>query len=193
MIVPVAALIGLVCPAVLGGRLARLAGLRLRHVWVVVVAFAAQTVALMTLPGPRVLLAALHVASYAVAIWFVAVNRHVPGVVVVGTGALLNGLAITLNGGTLPASASALAASGVHPDVGFVNSGFVAHPHLAVLGDVLAVPAGWPLANVFSIGDLLIVGALTYLSLRVCGTWWTPHRAGATRPDTRTVLPDTAS
>ena len=36
----------------------------------------------------------------------------------------------------------------------------VAVSHLAFLGDIMAVPEGWPLANVFSIGDVvLVIGA----------------------------------
>ena len=42
----------------------------------------------------------------------------------------------------------------------FANSAYVANARLWFLGDVFAVPASWPFANVFSIGDVLIaVGA----------------------------------
>jgi hypothetical protein len=40
---------------------------------------------------------------------------------------------------------------------GFNNSGVVAHARLSYLGDVFAMPRGWPLANVFSVGDILLV------------------------------------
>ena len=43
----------------------------------------------------------------------------------------------------------------------FANSTAVAHPKLQFLGDVFALPSSWPLHNVFSVGDVLIVlGAL---------------------------------
>jgi hypothetical protein len=51
------------------------------------------------------------------------------------------------------------------------------------LGDVFAIPAGWPLANVFSVGDVLILLGAAVASFRVSGTrWsspWTPPTAPA--------------
>ncbi|MEP1124001.1 MAG: DUF5317 family protein [Ilumatobacter sp.] len=46
----------------------------------------------------------------------------------------------------------------------FENSNVNADARLAFLGDVFAIPANWPLANVFSIGDVIIVVAATYLA-----------------------------
>lgn len=43
-------------------------------------------------------------------------------------------------------------------------------PWLPWLGDVLWVPAGLPLANVFSLGDVLIVAGLGWLVHRTCGS-----------------------
>jgi hypothetical protein len=127
------------------------------------------------LPGPALLLETAHIATYAIAAWFIAVNRRIPGLPVIGTGAVLNGLAITLNGGTLPARLGALQAAGMHPAAGeFVNSGVLPHPRLAFLGDVFAVPAGFPLANVFSMGDVLIVLGAGWTAWAVLGTRWTP-------------------
>jgi hypothetical protein len=54
-----------------------------------------------------------------------------------------------------------------------VNSGVVEHPKLAFLGDVFAVPAQFPLANVFSVGDVLIILGVGMASWRICGTRWT--------------------
>lgn len=179
MIVPVCALLAVLAPALLGGRLGRFAVLRLRGTEVVSVAFAVQVAAVSLLPGPRWLLAAGHVGSYVAAAGFVVLNRRVPGVLLVGLGALANGVTIAVNGGTLPAAPGALARAGLVPPAtgsaatDFVNSGLVAQPRLAVLGDVFAVPAGWPLANVFSVGDLLVVVGAGLASVRICGTRWT--------------------
>jgi hypothetical protein len=65
----------------------------------------------------------------------------------------------------MPASRGALAAAGRAAETsGFTNSTAVAHAHLAFLGDVFAVPTPLPLANVFSVGDvLLLVGAALLL------------------------------
>jgi hypothetical protein len=39
----------------------------------------------------------------------------------------------------------------------FTNSDYVENANLGFLGDVFAIPDGWPGANVFSIGDVVIV------------------------------------
>ncbi len=183
MIVPLAAVLAVLLPAPLGGRLARFAVLRLRSTEVIGAAFLAQLGAVKTLPGPRWLLVLLHLGSYVAAGAFVWVNRRVPGMVVLGLGALVNGMTIAVNAGTLPASPTALARAGMlTADAGFVNSGVVHAPRLAFLGDVFAVPAGLPLANVFSVGDVLIVLGAGWASWRICGTrWsapWRPRPAG---------------
>ena len=55
----------------------------------------------------------------------------------------------------MPASPAALAALGLGVG-GNTNSVLVAEPALAPLTDVFALPAWLPMANVFSIGDVLI-------------------------------------
>ena len=113
----------------------------------------------VTLPGA--LAPVLHVATYAVAVVFLVVNRRLTGALVVAAGAATNGIAIAFNGGVLPASAAASAAAGIDPDTGFANSAVVDNPVLPWLGDVFAWPEPLPLANVFSVGDVLItVGVL---------------------------------
>jgi hypothetical protein len=175
VIIPVAALLVVLAPLALGGRLGLLGEIRLRRVDVAAAAFVVQLVAIEVIPGPSWLLRGLHLASYLGAAWFVQANRRVPGLVLLGVGALSNGVTIALNGGTLPASPAALRAAGFSDaGSGFVNSGVVPDPVLPWLGDVFAVPASWPLANVFSVGDVLIVLGAGYASWRICGTRWTP-------------------
>ena len=116
-------------------------------------------------PGPR----HRQLLSYVAAGSFIWSNRRIPGVGLVGVGGALNIIAIVSNGGTMPASASALAASGWRPQAGhFTNSAVVAHPKLAVLGDVFATPRWLPAHDVFSIGDMLIVLAVAVLVYRTC-------------------------
>ena len=119
-------------------------------------ALALQVVAL-EVAMPKVLAASLHVSTYAVAFAFLWLNRRVAGVLVVAAGAVSNGVVIVLNGGTLPASAAAVKAAGLDGDLAFANSGVLDHPVLPWLGDVFAWPAPLPLANTFSVGDVLIV------------------------------------
>jgi hypothetical protein len=155
----------------LGGRLGALAEVRLRLPWALPAALALQVVAL-DLPGvPDWLRPPLHVGSYLVAGAFLVANRRLPGLPLVGLGAAANLLAIAANGGVMPASPSALAAAGLPPDPpGFANSAVLADPRLAFLGDVLAIPAGWPLANVFSVGDVLIAAGAAVAVHVLCGS-----------------------
>ncbi len=106
---------------------------------------------------PEALAATLHVFTYVVALGFLWLNRRAAGVWIVGAGAFLNGLTIAINGGVLPASAAAVASAGIEPDLAFANSAVLEHPVLPWLGDVFAWPAPLPLANVFSVGDVVIV------------------------------------
>ena len=74
-------------------------------------------------------------------------------------------VAIVANDGVMPASRGALETAGLDIRSGeFANSDFVDDANLGFLGDVFAIPAGWPGANVFSVGDVLMVlGALLVL------------------------------
>ena len=93
-----------------------------------------------------------------------------PGFAFVGLGAGLNLLAITANGGYMPSSPGAwLALNGVAalPTSAYTNSvlagSTTAFPYL---GDILVLPRPLPLANVFSIGDVLIgVGGAVFLAV----------------------------
>jgi len=169
-----------------GGHLRALAHVRIKSSWLVAGALALQVVAISVVPTwPRVVLVSAHLVSYLMAGWFVWLNRRVSGLPIVALGGVLNAVTIAVNGGTLPASRSALATAGIHPVAGdFNNSGVLAHPHLAWLGDVIPVPASVPMANVFSVGDLLILLGLAYGLHHLCGSRLvrSPRRAELTAP-----------
>ena len=155
-----------------GGHLRALAHVRITSFWLIAGALALQVVAISVVPTwPREVLVSAHLVSYLMAGWFVWLNRRVSGLPIVALGGALNAVTIAVNGGTLPASRLALATAGIHPVAGdFNNSGVLAHPHLAWLGDVIPVPASVPMANVFSIGDLLILLGLAYGLHHLCGS-----------------------
>jgi len=149
--------IGIATGYLLGGRLDRLAVLRLHWAPLALLGLAVQ-IALFSDPlGPVVGDAGplLYVASTATV--FVAVLRNiaVPGVAVIAVGAGCNLAAIVVNGGAMPADPAALASVGGLPP-GYSNSVVVAEPVLRPLTDLFALPTWLPFANVFSIGDLLI-------------------------------------
>lgn len=150
----------------LGGRIGLLSTIRIRYSWVILVALAVQVLITVVLPrvAPHTLLVVAHVATYVLAGFVVWVNRRLPGLLVIGFGALLNAVTITLNDGTLPASRHALAAAGIKLDPSeFNNSGEVHHAVLAFLGDVMATPRWMPFPNVVSIGDLIIIAGAAIL------------------------------
>jgi hypothetical protein len=177
MIIPILAVLLVLSPLVAGGKLRRYGDVRIRYGWVVALALVAQIVAIEVLPGAaRLGLSAVHVATYVAAGAFVWLNRSIPGLWLVALGAASNGITIALNGGTLPASASALRSAGLELDSSeFLNSGVLADPRLPWLGDVFAIPAGWPLANVFSIGDVLILCGVAWGTHRICGSRLVPR------------------
>ena len=162
-----------------GGRLGRLADIRPRAVWAVLLAAGIQVGVTQIPGGSHALHASLHVLSYVLDAYFVFANRRLAGVPVVALGAALNLAAITANGGVMPASAAALRISGIAERHGFDNSAALAHAHLAFLGDIIPVPGPWPIGNVLSVGDLIIfVGALIVLHV-ACGSRLHPRGRGA--------------
>jgi MFS family permease len=77
----------------------------------------------------------------------------------------MNTIAIAANGGRMPVSESAAAAAGI--EAGDSGNVAVGADRLHYLGDVFALPSGAPLANVFSVGDLLIAaGAAGLIAFR---------------------------
>jgi hypothetical protein len=179
LLLTVLATLVLLAPAALGGRLSRLAdvGLARRH-WLLP-GLLLQVAALgLGRRASHDVLAGLHVLSYVLLGWVLWANRRLPGTRLIALGGFLNGLTITLNGGTLPASAEAMGRAGLIPDdSGFSNSAPRENPRLGFLGDVFAVPAALPLANVFSVGDVLILAGVGVASIAICGTRWTAGKA----------------
>lgn len=157
---------GLLLAPILGGRWRALGGLELRLVGVFYAAIGLQLVAFPfdALPWQTSDRAAivLWLCSYGLFVVACAANARVPGVVLVAAGMLLNLLAITANGGHMPALPAALRSAGLH----FVksrNSALDPSPHLAWLVDRWAAPGWVPWGNVFSVGDVLIaLGGLVF-------------------------------
>lgn len=166
-----------------GGSLVRLATIRLHMAWLVAAALALQVVTISVVShGNHDLHVAAHLASYALVVAFLWANRSTSGFALLAIGTLLNLTAITANGGTMPASTTALRTAGIasRTATNFRNSTVVPHSRLAFLGDIFAVPSNIPLHNVFSIGDILIV-------LGVCQTILTVGGSRLVRPRATTA------
>ncbi len=158
MIILVCSLLAIASVLLRRGDLRRLGTLPIRHRWLVWGALGVQTL-LVSGPWttPNVFGQVVHVATYAMAAGFAFANRGLPGVTLISIGGALNLAAIMANGGVMPASPAALRSAGYLAHTGFSNSGAVRDAKLAWLGDVFSIPAGWPLANVFSVGDIVVV------------------------------------
>jgi Family of unknown function (DUF5317) len=177
VILVLAVLVAALSVPLLGGSLLRLQRLKLRWPLTIAASLWIQVVVISLLPSslPEAVSRSLHLASYVLALAFLWVNRRIPWLWLIGAGGLSNLVAIGSNGGVMPASKTALAAAGLlakqtDDKKAFVNTTYHAGEHLQFLGDIFNTPRGWPLANVFSIGDVLIaVGALLLLHT-VCGS-----------------------
>ena len=114
MLLVIAALALLVSVPLAGGRLTRLAEIEPRGVWAVLLAVAIQVGISDVAPGgSHGLHAGLNVLSYLLDAYFIFANRRLAGVPLVAIGAALNVLAITTNGGVMPANAVALRTAGI--------------------------------------------------------------------------------
>jgi len=179
MLLVIAAIILIATVPLAGGRLSRLADIQLRGVWAVLLAVTIQVGISNVFPGgSHAVHAALNVLSYVLDAYFVAANLRLAGVPLVAAGAALNVLAITINGGVMPANPVALRIAGITARPGFDNSTALAHPHLPFLGDVIPVPGPWPIGNVLSAGDLIILlGAFLLLHCACRSRLVSPRRS----------------
>ncbi|MDX6511997.1 MAG: hypothetical protein QOE36_1501 [Gaiellaceae bacterium] len=148
-------LLGLLFALLLGGRPSRILEVRFAAAWAVYSALAIQLVLFL----PQVPSTGdsagdvLHIATYCLLVWFALANRRLPALAPITVGMLLNGIAIAVNRGVMPLSATAARAAGIDGEHGSASI----HAHtLGFLGDVFALPSRLPLSNAFSVGDLLI-------------------------------------
>ena len=150
--------LGLIVGVLAGGRLDGVSGFRFRWATLAVGGLLVQVV-LFTATGDRLagsLAPAIYVGSTLAVFAAVLRNVRVPGMAIVALGSLSNLAAITANGGAMPADPAALVAAGLDGAGSHTNSVVLPDPALRPLTDIFAIPAGVPLANVFSLGDVLI-------------------------------------
>ncbi len=159
--------LALLVGALSGGGLPRLAGLRMRSVWLLGVALALRILAQLLKqadPGTDLPLATAFIGAYALIFVWLSANWRVPGLQVAAVGIGLNTLAVLLNSGQMPIWSSAFVAAGFTPaDLArdpfhfllttTTLSDFVSRG--GIFGDVVPIPI--PLIrDVVSIGDVLL-------------------------------------
>ncbi len=165
MALSLSVLVGLALGLACGGRISRVAELRLRGIWLIAAAFALQVAAFpfrflpwTTGEGAA---KALWLASYCLLLAAGVANLRLRGVPPVMLGMLANVTAILANGGRMPVLPGAMREAGNDYAVS-QNSVALDHPHLSWLVDRWAIPDWLPLANAFSVGDIVIaLGAAT--------------------------------
>ena len=175
-------IVGVVVGLVLGGRIDRIAELRLRTPWLFYVAIGLQLLAFPSLFMPwragEGLATALSIGSYVCLLAVFLNNRRLTGMPIAGAGMLLNLTAILANGGHMPALPSAMRDAGLSYTGVHNNSVAAAHPHLAWFVDRWAAPGWVPAGNVFSVGDVLIAIGVVVLIAAAMGARQ-PFRAAA--------------
>ncbi len=155
-----------------GGSVYALGNLRIHHLWLFFVPLLLQLIIFSPLAGFLGSDPAAHrtvyVASMALGALALLLNWHLPGVLPIAIGLACNFLVIALNGGFMPVSAQAREIAGMPALSGRDNNviPMTAETALWFLGDILPLPAWVPLANVFSIGDLLIAVGGAYFMQR---------------------------
>jgi hypothetical protein len=166
--------VGVLAGFLLGGRLGRLADVRLRAPWLFYLAIALQMLAFPSLVMPwhaaEGIATTLSVGSYVCLVTVFLLNVRLRGLAIAGGGMLLNLAAILTNGGHMPALPSAmrdagLTFSGIHN-----NSVADASPNLAWFVDRWAAPSWVPYGNVFSAGDVLIAIGVVVTIAAATGT-----------------------
>ena len=165
MFILYAIVIGLLVGVLAGGRLLALGDVRFRWAPLVVFGFLAQIILFSDAVASRVgdLGPWLYVATTLLVGVAVVRNLGVPGMPLIVIGAISNMAAILANGGFMPTTADALGSLGKAPPTIYSNSAVLADPALAPLIDRFALPPWLPLANVFSIGDVILAAGVVVM------------------------------
>lgn len=175
MILLLIVLVALGVSLLFGGRFQSLGQVRVRCSYLILVALGIQIIVFSSwwaaLPLWPWLTPLCYAVSLGLLILTVWLNRAVPGFPLLGIGLLLNTVVILANGGSMPASLQALQAAGIATSQAAFEAGRTANSSvmdsstpLWFLGDIFWIPQPLPLANVFSIGDVLIaLGAIWFV------------------------------
>ena len=179
MLMVVVALVALVLGLLRGGSLRGLAQISLRWIPLVIAGLVLQLLIFTPGRGQSIIptyTTQLYILSMVLLAIWVILNRHVPGIVLMGIGLMMNMVAIVANGGYMPIHPDVAGMVGQSRDAATGGTEIIYHSRamresvqLWILTDILPVPAPKPLASVFSIGDVLMTlggSWLLYRSMR---------------------------
>jgi hypothetical protein len=166
-----------------GGSIMNVTRVHFRWLPVVVVAALIQVLIFTPILGREELIHRagpyIYIGTVLATLTVILLNRHIPGMKIVAIGAALNALVIIANGGFMPSPASELHNAGKltkvesteqTPGSDYVLSNSVIaddDTRLRFLGDVMSIPRGIPMANVISIGDIVLALGIAVTVLRV--------------------------
>ena len=155
------------------GSLRNLEKIPLRRTYLFVVAFvlAGAILAIIIRGGdPKLIKYAriTNVAQYAVLLAAIGMNLHIREMYIAGLGTLMNAVVLTVNGGLMPVSKSAVEAAGL---TSTIRNYAVRHvlfpdykPRLAILSDIIPVRLfGYVSSQVISVGDVIVAVAVFLL------------------------------
>ena len=166
----------------LGGHLNAILEREWRYLWLIWVSLGVQ-LALFTPYGPdlpETVVRITHVVTYLPIIGFLVMNRDA-GLTVTAVGIILNLVAITANGGLMPADATAQQVFyDGRADYGNLLNTDNVSPRMLFLGDIMALPSWFPWANAFSIGDVLIAAGFLWAVAKMSVADATPSHRGLT-------------
>ena len=152
---------GLLLGVLFGGHLRNMASLAIRWPWLlglaIVLRLAAPLAPLVPLP--------FYLASFSAILVVVLVNRGIPGMPLIGIGALSNLAVVALNGG-MPVDLGAVAVAGASAPHDPLHLTLDAGSRLGFLADVIPVAL---VRNVYSAGDILVAAGgfwLPFVKLR---------------------------
>jgi hypothetical protein len=140
--------LGIVAGSALGGRISRLATLRIRWWPLLVAALAVRILA----PLAGDFAAALYLTAFAGVVLVAVADRSLPGMPLIALGSLLNLTVVAANGG-MPVDPTAAAAVGASIPNDRLHQPLTHATRLPLLADVIPLPL---LRSVYSPGDVVI-------------------------------------